>query len=277
MAGFAVARRGVRRAGGVVLTVESEFGTARYVYGYKAIRAGKRPGRILFGMYTLELDLKLGLIPMVGDGAPVCLTRKLTLPFPAHEGLVLFANGMDQCPNPLGLHLSEVVWEMDREVFLAETHVQDDIPIGMIAATYQEWIDRGWTPGSCHDPYPDRIQKPPAARHRRKHPSERMDFEELEDMQRTPAKGRPEWYMGEFRAVVRYLYERGSEPTAFAMDRTGMLRQPHEPVAWKKPEPLDEEWRESVGALDKLSPAQRKKWESKVRRFPRLFAPARRD
>ncbi len=225
-------------------------------------------------MYTLELDLKLGLIPMVRDGAPVCLTRSLTLPFPAHEGLVLFAKGMDNCPKPLGLHLSEVVWDMDREVFLAESHVQEDVPIGLIAVTFQEWIDRGWTPGSCHDPYPSLVTRPPAARYRRKHPSERMDFEELEDMQQTPAKGRPEWYMDEFRGVIRYLLERGSEHTAFAMDRTRMLREHQEQRSWEKPDPLDVEWRQAFDALGELLPLERKKWESRVRRFPNLFAPA---
>lgn len=223
-------------------------------------------------MYTLELDLKLGLIPMVGDGAPVSLTRTLTLPFPAYAGLVLFAKGMDNCPQPLGLHLSEVVWDIDREVFLAETGVQEEVPIGMIAVTYQQWIDRGWTPGSCHDRYPIRMHIPPGARYRRKHPSERMDFDELEDMQKTPAKRRSEWYMDEFRAVVRYLFERGNDHTAFAMDRTRMLRNPEETPAWAKPKPLDVEWRQAIDALGKLPPPERKRWEAKVRRFPKLFA-----
>jgi hypothetical protein len=169
------------------------------------------------------------------------------------------------------------VWDMDREVFLAETAVQEDTPIGMIATTYQDWIDRRWTPGSCQDPYPDTISRPPAARYRRRHPSERMDFEELEDMQRTPDKHRPDWYVQEFRGVVRYLLDRGRDDTAFAMDQTGMLRDPGEPHQFKKPDPLDVEWRQAMGAAGKLSPDQRKRWESKVRRYPRLFAPARRD
>jgi hypothetical protein len=59
---------------------------------------------------------------------------------------------------------------------LAKTHVHDYVPIGLMAVTYQEWIDRGWTPGSCHDPYPSSVTRPPAARFRRKHPAERMDF-----------------------------------------------------------------------------------------------------
>ncbi len=226
-------------------------------------------------MYTLELDLKLGLIPMVGDGAPVCLTRALKLPFPPHEGLAIFAKDMDNCPKPMGLRLSEVVWDMDREVFLAETRVQEGVPIGMIAVTYQEWIDRGWTPGSCHDPYPSLMKRPPAARYRRKHPSQRMDFDELEDMQRTPGKRRPEWYMDEFRAVIRYLVERGLEHTAFAMDRTRMLRNPPVTPPWGEPDPLDLEWRQAVDALEKLQAPERERWEAKVRRFPKLFPSVR--
>lgn len=225
-------------------------------------------------MYTLELDVKLQLIPAAEGGAPVCLTRTLKLPFPAHEGLVLFAKGMDNCPKPVGLPLSEVVWDMDREVFLAETHVHDYVPIGLFAVTYQEWIDRGWTPGSCHDPYPSSVTRPPAARYRRKHPAERMDLGELEEMQRVPAGDRPDWYMDEFRAVVRFLLESGSEHSAYAMDRTRTLREYRDLPAWGNPEPLQAEWNQAWEAFAKLSPAKRKRWEAKVRRFPKLFATA---
>ena len=119
------------------------------------------------------------------------------------------------------------------------------------------------------------MHTPPAARYRRKHPGERMDFDELEDMQKTPAKRRPERYMDEFRAVVRYLFERGSAHTAFAMDRTRMLRDPEKTPAWAEPEPLDVEWRRAFDALGKLQPTERVRWEAKVRRFPKLFMPTR--
>jgi len=70
--------------------------------------------------FTHELDLHLHYSPpMPESGSGIVVTRELHLPFVPHERLLIFSKAIDDCPDPMGFCIKDVVWDIDREVVLA--------------------------------------------------------------------------------------------------------------------------------------------------------------
>jgi len=60
--------------------------------------------------------------------------------------------------------LEDLTWDIDREVFLANTTlVSHDEPLAFVPATIREWIGLGWKLGSYHDTYvqPEEVDPDP--------------------------------------------------------------------------------------------------------------------
>lgn len=223
-------------------------------------------------MFKLELDLHFSLVGTLPyHVAGVCLTRSLQLPFPPHEGLILFGKDLAAISKPVGFGLRDVVWDIDRGAFLATAGTDEDLRIGMIANTIRGWIDRGWSLGSYADSYPTMVPRQEGTKRRKRHPVDRVDWDDLERMQVTPAADNPKWYVEEYRALVRVIADGGSPSTAYAMDRTGVLsghtlatesRHQHDP--------RDVEWNSTFNKFASLSAGAQRKWRAKVKRYPTL-------
>ncbi len=220
-------------------------------------------------MYTLHLDLKINFLPPMQEHGPgIVLTRAIKIPFPPHDGLILHSQAIDECSGPEGFMIKQVIWDIDREVFLARTELVDSgTPIGAIVYQIQNWLDRGWELGSYRDTYPETVKPPPRPRGRRRR--RKTDWDELERMQENRLPRRPEWFMDEFRAWVRFHVDNYSEFWAFAMDQTGVVSPPcqykrdgSENTAWN-------EWQTVLQGYGKLSDSDRQAWLRKVKRYPR--------
>jgi hypothetical protein len=219
-------------------------------------------------MYTLHLDFQLRYTPPMPERGPcIALTRAIEIPFPPHEGLSLFSAEMDQCPKPDGFVLKDVVWDIDRKLFLPTTSMTDGAtPVGGIVEQIQDWLDRGWVLGSCRDTYADFSTEPPVHRKRRRG---RIADEDLEHMQVNPLPRRPDVFMQEFRAWVRFLAENFAEDWAYAMDRGGVVLTSGEFDGRVRPNPEWKAWHSRVWEYGTLDEKQRAAWMRKVKRYPR--------
>ena len=106
-------------------------------------------------MFKVDLDHALYFVPPMDEHAGgIIVTRTLELPFAPSPGLMVFGKEMDECPEPMGFKLGDLVWDMDRQVFLAKTSTVYDSPIALVPYEIRGWIDRGWRFGSYLDLYP---------------------------------------------------------------------------------------------------------------------------
>lgn len=224
-----------------------------------------------FAMYILHLDLQICCSPPMDKHGPfITCTRQVELPFPPYEGLIIYSAEIDDCSKPEGFALKRVVWDMDRKIFLATTSVDPGAPIGAIIGEIQEWIDRGWTLGSFIDSYPDQIPSPKAKPKRRR--AREIPWEELEEMQENQKPRRPESFMTEFRAWIRFLAERSSEADAYAMDKSGVAFPQLVLDRDGKPDPASRAWNVLIQEYHNLSEKQQVAWLRKVRRYPKWTA-----
>jgi hypothetical protein len=125
-------------------------------------------------MYKLELDVALKFDPPMRDDSPgILVTRTVDLPFIPFEGLALYSGSWDGWPEPRGLKLQDVVWDVDRGTFLATSvSAVEGMPIASIPAELSDWVGRGWRFGSYNDTYngqakpakPKRLRQGPLAK-----------------------------------------------------------------------------------------------------------------
>ena len=104
-------------------------------------------------MNKVELDLHLVFQPPMDDSSDgIIITRTIELPFTPFNGLRVFSRVWEDGPEPYGLELTDVLWEMDRAVFLAKTrHTWVDLPIAFIPHEIRDWLGRGWRWGSYEE------------------------------------------------------------------------------------------------------------------------------
>jgi hypothetical protein len=158
-------------------------------------------------MYKVELDFLSFDPPMDEHDPSIRLTRTIELPFPAYEGLVIHSRMIDViCDEPLGFVLKNVMWDMDRSVFLATTSMDSgDTPFDEIPDEIRSWIDRGWRLGSHLDVYPKDMDEPEEAES--PGTSVEDDNPEAEVTPSQPARRRPARYNKIFRALIRTMAE----------------------------------------------------------------------
>jgi hypothetical protein len=104
-------------------------------------------------MFALQLDLKMYFIPPMDEkGNAIRLTRKLELPFPPYNDLAIYNAAIDTHPIHEGMQLKNVVWDMGRSRFTAETTLEQyDLPLVHIPAELASWVEIGWRLGSYLD------------------------------------------------------------------------------------------------------------------------------
>ena len=174
-------------------------------------------------MYTLELDVHLCFTPpMVTYGGKIVLTRATELPFVPTDGLAIFSTRFDECPDPMGLKLENVVWDMDRNVFLAQVeHLVMEEPFPLIIEDIRGWIGRGWKLGSYRDQY-DPEKKPEVVVPKPYHLPKRLGNElEMVAWPILPARSRPPYFNDAFGILTRVLVETNNAPdVAYAMHHT---------------------------------------------------------
>lgn len=113
-------------------------------------------------LYTLELDLELHFDPPMDDRGPgIVLTRTISLPFPPTDKLILYSSKMDECPEPGGWCLTDLTYDIERDVFLARTFGSyGGFFFREILDVLRAHVERGWRFGSYLDKYrqPEPVQ-----------------------------------------------------------------------------------------------------------------------
>lgn len=183
-------------------------------------------------MFTLELDLIVTYTPPMSDrDGGIRLTRELQLPFAPYNGLELCGKNMNQGPaQPEGFTLNDVVWDIDRQVFMAHAKWSSDgLPMEDIPADLRCWVDLGWRIGSYADRYnepePDDDEDDVDADDGQEEsgnafPVDR-EYERSLDQPMLSPRRRPKELNQVIRAMVRTMVEvHNDEAAAYAMDKT---------------------------------------------------------
>ena len=223
-------------------------------------------------MYTLCLDLHLRFVPPMSTHAPgIVLTRTLTLPFPPYSGLIIHGQAMDECPDPLGFHLTDVIWDMDREVFLAHTIVESSgEPLAFIPDTIRGWIGCGWKLGSYRDDYTRDYE---AAKDDESGESsgDESEYDRMEKLHTLPKSRRDPEFNRFFKALIREMSDGYNNlSVAYAMDKLGRLLSDEEPKAGEHLSDAARLWQDACSEFDQLDPAAQTAWQDKVAKYPSL-------
>ena len=180
--------------------------------------------------FRVELDLHLYFTPLmrqVGDG--IVLTRTLDLPFPPNGKIMIGGKSIEgDCTPPLGYHLADIVWDVDRQVFLTNTVMcLDGTPLAFVPMEIEMQVDNGWKIGSWRKFY-DRTWKSPIDTNLQasKFDLEWDDEEELYLLETTPSTKMPEQFNQLFSAIVRMLFMlQNNESVGYAMYKSKMYFQ----------------------------------------------------
>lgn len=222
-------------------------------------------------LFKVELDLSLHFWPMDDRGDGIMLMRTLELPFAPANKLMVFSKEIDECPEPLGFCLGELVWDMDRRIFLAKTGYVDDTPIAMVPFRIADWLNRGWRLGSYMDSY--RRQRKSRTKHSIE-PLSSKDFadhdeDEMDTWPSQPPSARPAQFNRIFDAMIRTMAElHSNSSTAYAMSITKRLYSQSEVDSDKQ---LADRWNALCERFNKMSMDQQLAWRDRMmRRAPSL-------
>jgi hypothetical protein len=110
-------------------------------------------------MFKLELDVSLYYDPPMDEhGQGIGLTRIFEIPFHPSSGLYLTGGGLTDPPDAIGFKIEDVTWDLDRQVFLADTSLfSKDLPIAFIPDELRAWMTRGWRLGSSSEAYEEAV------------------------------------------------------------------------------------------------------------------------
>lgn len=190
--------------------------------------AGSGEPPVAAGHYLLELDLHLFFVPLMqewGDG--IVLTRTLALPFLPNGDIAIGGRSIEGDAQPLGYRLKNIVWDVDRNRFVATT-------TAAIAS------------GALKSPIGDDFEAC-------KFKFDWDDDEELCEIETLPASKRPHPFNELMSALVRMLFDLGNnEAFAYAMYKTKTYfeldtnRSPQFQEAMKTYEPMTPEQRKRV-------------------------------
>jgi hypothetical protein len=176
-------------------------------------------------MFKIELDVSLYYDPPMDEhGQGISLTRIFEIPFPPSSGLYLTGGGLTDAPDAIGFKIEDVTWDLDRQVFLAETSlISKDFPIAFIPDELRAWVARGWRLGSCSEAYEEVAY---SGREPEDVP-EGVQTGELDAAERWPSmnpRSRPPHFNKLLRALVRKMADLYNNwATAYAIDQTMML------------------------------------------------------
>lgn len=179
--------------------------------------------------FKLELDLHVYYVPpMVENRGGIVLTRTIDLPFVPSPEISIYSSAFEEAgPDPLGFRPKDIVWDADRQVFLAHTeHISHNFPWPYIVSEIQNWVQHGWRLGSYVDTYEAKWraqeQASIAAAPRRREKS-LPDDDLMEQWPSMPPKERPKHFNQAFGIITRMLADtHNAESVAYAMHRTQM-------------------------------------------------------
>jgi len=181
-------------------------------------------------MFKLELDYQLFISPPMHEhGRGLTLTRSLEIPFVPTEQISIYGKDMEeQGSEPCGFPLKDIMWDTDRQVFLATTSlIISDCSLTAIPLSIASALDLGWRFGSFLDVYPDcgqprvRLGEPAAPV---PHPRSRDigDDDGADELWRRRRDRRSPYVNAVFGAMIRTMAELyNNEAAAYVMDKTG--------------------------------------------------------
>lgn len=234
----------------------------------------KRSIRSIPAKYTVHLDLHSHFQPIMSDhGRGVVLTRQLELPFVPVIGLPLFSRAMDECQEPQGFPISSVIWDLDRQVFLADTGIcHADTPPLEIVYWLKEFLGRGWSFGSYRDAYAEKGAAVSES-------SELGDAELLESelpdegddvltkgwRKRSPSQNRV------LRALIRHAATTfDNEAAAYALDRTGRYFDEYQIENKSLHDKNVRAFLDAKEAYSEMTFAEKDQWRERTRRYASL-------
>lgn len=222
-------------------------------------------------MYKVEVECQHLFVPLMDEHGPgIGLMRTIELPFAPTSDLTICGKQLDTAPGPAGITLTDITWDMDREVFLATcTRVAVDFPIAIIPGELQSWVDLGWRFGSHEETYDTEAAEQPETLP----PLTSPDTDNDETMNRwlteRPAK-RPPAFNLLLKAMVRTMAKLlNNWDVAYAIDKTQMFftdRQLKDDSS-----AAADRWRKARSAFQGLSPQQKFAWRDRVmRKYPHI-------
>lgn len=227
-------------------------------------------------MYTVEVDLHLQFTPPMDDhGKGIIFRRRFQLPFPPTPKVAIYSKHTDDCPDPLGMCLTDIVWDIDREVFLAKTTIgMVGEPLAGIPGIILDWMDRGWELGCWHDQY--RAAEPARndADAAESDSEGESEWDRMETMHTLPKRERPRWFNRFFQSLIRHMVEHHDGcAEAYVMDRLGRWLEVYDKRLTnptKSLPPEEEEWLRVRDEYREMTEEALDAWEKRVSRFPRL-------
>lgn len=221
--------------------------------------------------YKVHLDLVLRFVPpMTCHGDGISLKRVVELPFPPCNGLGLFAKDLEQCPEPVGMNLTDVIWDLDREVFLAKTAIDMEMPLADIVVEIRSWIESGWKLGSFLDDYEtdQETQREPPVEITGDDCS--FDGERTESWPSKKPSKRPQAFNVLFQATIRKMVEiHNNVSVAYAMAKTHQFFTEEEVKRSHAKDVL--RFRNICYEFDQMPIDGQVKWMKRIKRtYPRL-------
>lgn len=182
--------------------------------------------------YNVLIDFSVRYSPPMSEiGRGILLTRAVVLPFPPREKLSIHSTTMDELGSePIGFRLTDIIWDMDRRVFLAKTSLDcSGMSLTEIPNDLSRWLDKGWVFGSYVDGYAtdeyrfDTFGEPDLPIVRPKKRDLRAGDDDLDALLKVRSSKRSTYFNQIFGTMVRTMAELfNDEATAYAMHKTGM-------------------------------------------------------
>lgn len=227
-------------------------------------------------MFKLHLDLCIHFVPPMGEhGAGITVTRALELPFAPINGLRVFSRAFDECPEPEGFTLKDVIWDVDRQVFLAQTElVSHDFPMPFIPTEIRAWLDRGWRFGSYRDAYADHDAEEPDGERANVVEAEEGGDTEWDDAEkahlRTWQQRSAEQNLA-LKALIRHMAETYDNlAAAYAFDKTGRYFTEREAREDVMKNPHVRKFADAARAFESISFEEKEKWRNRTARYPSI-------
>ncbi len=228
-------------------------------------------------MFSVEIDLVLRYVPpMVDRGQGIRLTRTVELPFPPNDHIALFSatwEGWETFDKPLGYPLKVITWELDRNCFLADTHMSvTGLPIALIPREIKDLLQQGWRYGSYNDAYGPkrrgrkRVGRLPAIRGRHWEDDEAAQWETKRDA------SRPKAFTTILKAVIATMAQLDNNcRVAYAMSKTSTFEDLPDDPLHRELNAGEKRFLVATQQYDALTSDQRWHWSQGVqRRYPRL-------
>lgn len=172
-------------------------------------------------MFTFELDMLLRFVPpMLENGQGIVVTRTIQLPFVPFEGLVVYSKQFTDHPHPEAGHkLENVTWDVERQVFLAQTSLSHmDLPMGYILQEVRDTIARGWRLGSYADAYQE---EEATVNDREVSPMTQGEWKNVENWPSMAPTERPAHFNDIFGFLIGIMATLSNNPSAaYAMEKT---------------------------------------------------------